>query len=457
MAKNDLYHLTQDVAADAVRQADARGVRAGPIIAICLLAVLALGVWAWSAGWLSQAFDGVQQSAIDEYSIKIPSNVPTVEPLELKEVPAEIAKKINDATPFTKEPVPPAAPFRIAGDATGIARATDCLAAAVWYEAGAETLAGKKAVAQVVLNRVRHPAYPKSVCGVVFQGQERTTGCQFTFTCDGAMARVPGVDAWGQARGLARIMLNGEVFKPVGVATHYHTDWVLPAWSAKLDKVHKEATHLFFRWTGFWGTPAAFRGRYAGVEPAVRKLIMLSPAHAQMDAGDAVIGDLLALDATLGVPGADGEMPPGTPPVGNGVPANAYGFKPRFQSPSGDFIAFVVPKTTDPGQLLGLVLASCSVKPYCKVLVWTDNRRAPTKMPVTDDQLAAMAFSYLRNRSNGLDKVLWNCDVFPRPDPSQCMKQRVVPTPVVPLVKPVVAAPVPVAGDTAVSQKLRSP
>jgi len=446
LAKNDLYHLTQDVAAGAVRQADARGVRAGPIIAICLLAVLALGVWAWSAGWLSQAFDGVQQSAIDEYSIKIPSNVPTVEPLELKEVPAEIAKKINDATPFTKETVPPAAPFRIAGNATGIARATDCLAAAIWYEAGAETLAGKKAVAQVVLNRVRHPAYPKSVCGVVFQGQERTTGCQFTFTCDGAMARVPGVEAWGQARGLARVMLNGEVFKPVGVATHYHTDWVLPAWSAKLDKVHKEATHLFFRWTGFWGTPAAFRGRYAGVEPSVRKLIMLSPAHAQMDAGDAVIGDLIALDPTLGVPGADGEMPPGTPPVGNGVPANAYGFKPRFQSPSGDFIAFVVPKTTDPGQLLGLVLASCSVKPYCKVLVWTDNRRAPTKMPVTDDQLAAMAFSYLRNRSNGLDKVLWNCDVFPRPDPSQCMKQRVVPTPVVPVVKPVVAAPVPVAG-----------
>ena len=165
-----------------------------------------------------------------------------------------------------------------------------------------------------------------------------------------------------------------------------------------------------------------------------------------MDAGDAVIGDLLALDPTLGVPGADGEMPPGTPPVGNGVPANAYGFKPRLQSPSGDFIAFVVPKGTDPGQLLGLVLASCSVKPYCKVLGWTDNRRAPTKMPVTDDQLAAMAFSYLRNRSTGLDKVLWNCDVFPRPDPSQCMKQRLVPTPVVPVVKPIVAAPVPVAG-----------
>lgn len=448
MAKHDLYHLTHDTIVGAVKEADSKGVRAGPIIALCLIAVLALGGWAWSAGWLGQAFDGVRQSAVDDYSISVPANVPTVEPLELKEVPVEIAKKINDATPFTKEPVPPAAPFRISGDANDISRATDCLAAAIWYEAGAETLAGKKAVAQVVLNRVRHPAYPKSVCGVVFQGQERATGCQFTFTCDGAMMRVPGVAAWEQSRGLARIMLNGEVFKPVGTATHYHTDWVLPAWSAKLDKVHKEATHLFFRWTGFWGTPAAFRGRYAGIEPSVQKLIMLSPAHAQVEAGDTILGDALPLDPAL-MPGTEGQLPPGMPPVGNGVPANAYGFKPRLQSPSGDFIAFVVPKNTDPGQLLGLVLTSCSVKPYCKVLVWTDNRRAPTKMPVTDDQLAAMAFSYLRNRSNGLDKVLWNCDVFPRPDQTQCMKQRVVPPAPVPVVKPATPAVVatPVAGS----------
>lgn len=440
MPNKDLYHLTHDAIVDAVKDADSKGVRAGPIIALCIIAALALGIWAWSAGWLGQAFDGLRQSPVDEYSVSLPANVPTVEPMELKEVPVELAKKINDATPFTKEPVPPAKPFQVAGTPTDIARATDCLAAAIWYEAGAETLAGKKAVAQVVLNRVRHPAFPKSVCGVVFQGQERATGCQFTFTCDGAMMRVPGVAAWTQTRQLAGIMLRGEVFKPVGVATHYHTDWVLPAWSAKLDKVHKEATHLFFRWTGFWGTPAAFRGRYAGVEPAVQKLIMLSPAHAQVDPDDVVIGELPPLDPGALLPGADGQLPGAGAPVGNGIPPNPYGFKPRLQSPSGDFIAFVVPKNTDPGQLLGLVLSSCSVKPYCKVLVWTDNRRAPTKMPVSDDQLAAMSMSYLRNRSNGLDKVLWNCDIFPRPDPNQCMKQRVVPAPAQPVAKPMVPA-----------------
>ena len=448
VSDKELYHLTHDAIVGAVKEADTKGVHAGPIIALCLLAALALGAWAWSAGWLSKGFDGIGQSPLDEYSVSIPANVPVVEPLELKEVPVEIAKKINDATPFTKEPVPPAQPFRVVGNDIDVARATDCLAAAIWYEAGAETLAGKKAVAQVVLNRVRHPAFPKSVCGVVFQGQERATGCQFTFTCDGALMRVPGVAAWNQTRQLARIMLNGEVFKPVGVATHYHTDWVLPAWSAKLDKVHKEATHLFFRWTGFWGTPAAFRGRYAGTEPAVQKLVMLSPAHAQVEADDMVIGDLPPLDPGAAPPGTEGQMPGANAPVGNGIPPNPYGFKPRLQSPSGDFIAFVVPRNTDPGQLLGLVLSSCSVKPYCKVLVWTDNRRAPTKMPVSDDQLAAMSMSYLRNRSNGLDKVLWNCDIFPRPDPNQCMKQRVVPPAPAPVVKPalpsVVQTPAPV-------------
>lgn len=428
MPDKDLYHLTHDAIVDAVKDAETKGVRPGPIIAVCLLAVVAFGIWAWSSGWLNAGIVGLRQSPVDEYSISLPANVPTVEPLELKQVPVELAKKINDATPFTKEPVPPAKPFRITGAANDIARATDCLAAAIWYEAGAETLAGKKAVAQVVLNRVRHPAFPKSVCGVVFQGQERATGCQFTFTCDGAMIRIPSLAAWAQARGLAKIMLNGEVFKPVGVATHYHTDWVVPAWSGKLDKVHKEATHLFFRWTGFWGTPAAFRGRYAGVEPAVQKLVMLSPAHAQIAPGDTILGNLAPLDPGAPLPGADPAAASGAS-AGTGVPPNPYGFKPRLQSPSGDFIAFVVPKTTDPGQLLNLVLASCSVKPYCKVLVWTDNRRAPTKMPVSDDQLAAMSVSYLRNRSNGLDKVLWNCDVFPRPDPNQCMKQRVVPAP----------------------------
>lgn len=395
-----------------------RPVERWPIVVIVLAAVLTIIGWTLIAGPLRTAFDGIQQPPVQSVSVKVPEDLPAVEPLELKNVSTTLAQEINAKTPFTREPIPPAAPFYLSGSAFDRDRATDCLASAIWYEAGAESLAGKKAVAQVVLNRVRHPAFPKSICGVVYQGSERSTGCQFTFTCDGAMRNPPTVSGWANARGLARIMLTGEVFKPVGTATHYHTDWVLPAWSAKLDKVHKEASHLFFRWLGWWGTPPAFRGKYAGTEPAISKLSALSPVHAASRPEDVTLtGDLTALL------GPDGEAGIGAK-VETGLPANPYGLKPVLQSPSADFLVFVVPKSADPGMLLSLVLFSCSVKPYCKVLVWTDARSAPTQMPVSEDQLDSMAFSYLRNRASGLDKALWNCEVFSRPDQSQCMKSR---------------------------------
>ncbi|MFT2129823.1 cell wall hydrolase, partial [Staphylococcus epidermidis] len=89
-----------------------------------------------------------------------------------------------------------------------------------------ETLQGQASVAQVILNRMRHPAYPKTVCGVVFQGSERTTGCQFSFTCDGAMGRPPSAEGWARARAVAASALNGFVAADVGMATHYHANYV---------------------------------------------------------------------------------------------------------------------------------------------------------------------------------------------------------------------------------------
>ncbi|MFD2579577.1 cell wall hydrolase [Novosphingobium colocasiae] len=159
------------------------------------------------------------------------------------------------------------------------ARALDCLASAVWYEAG-DDRGGQQAVAQVVLNRLRHPAYPHTVCGVVYQGAQRSTGCQFTFTCDGALARRPSVAGWQRARETARAFLAGTTDPRVGMATHYHTDWVHPYWSASLDKIAKVGTHLFFRWHGGWGRRAAFASGYAGGEQREPRLAMLSPAHA---------------------------------------------------------------------------------------------------------------------------------------------------------------------------------
>jgi spore germination cell wall hydrolase CwlJ-like protein len=204
--------------------------------------------------------------------------VPTVEPSKIYALDTDRARALNATIPISQRTNPAASPFRFAGGAADLARATDCLASAQIYEAGDDAV-GEQAVAQVVLNRVRHPAFPKSVCGVVFQGQERRTGCQFTFTCDGALARTPSPAAWTRAQTIAKAALAGAVFRPVGLATHYHTDWVVPYWSASLDKTAKVGTHLFFRWTGWWGTPPAFQTAAGGAEPVIGRIARLSLAH----------------------------------------------------------------------------------------------------------------------------------------------------------------------------------
>ncbi len=146
-------------------------------------------------------------------------------------------------------------------------RSLDCLTAAIYYEARSEPLDGQRAVAQVVLNRVRSPAFPNSVCGVVYQGAERTTGCQFTFTCDGSLLYRREPDAWERAREVARAALAGSIYPAIGLATYYHTTAVLPWWAASLDRVALIGSHIFYRWRGALGGLDAFSQQYAGTEP----------------------------------------------------------------------------------------------------------------------------------------------------------------------------------------------
>lgn len=164
--------------------------------------------------------------------------------------------------------VVPAAPFstRLASTIDR-ARALECLTAAVYYESASESDAGQRAVAQVVLNRVRHPAFPPTVCGVVYQGATRAAGCQFSFACDGSVARIPVRDGWARAARNAAAILAGQVFAPVGLATHYHTYAVTPAWNRTLVMTDAIGAHFFHRWKGYWGTAAAFNRPYRGGEP----------------------------------------------------------------------------------------------------------------------------------------------------------------------------------------------
>lgn len=153
-------------------------------------------------------------------------------------------------------------------------RAVRCLATAIYYEAALESELGQRAVAQVVLNRVRDPNYPKSVCGVVYEGWERTTGCQFSFTCDGALLRGRIPLLYARAEDYARDALNGRVVKEVGTATHYHADYVSPYWGPTLVKIGQVGTHIFYRWPGNAGLPQAFVGRYRGGELALSEAVL---------------------------------------------------------------------------------------------------------------------------------------------------------------------------------------
>ena len=249
----------------------------GPGLLASLLWLLILAGIPAAVAWHDQrtASESVRRLALSGRPVTPP---PPVEPVELYDLTSDQARALNAKVPFSTLPNPAARPFRFIGEQAARDRAVDCLAAAQYYEAGDDP-PGQRAVAQVVLNRLRHPAFPKTVCGVVFQGMERTTGCQFTFTCDGALSRVPSPEAWERARKLARKALTGSVDRAVGYATHYHTDWVVPYWSASLDKITAVGTHLFFRWTGWWGTPPAFRRTVSSEEPVIAKIAFLSPAH----------------------------------------------------------------------------------------------------------------------------------------------------------------------------------
>jgi hypothetical protein len=175
-----------------------------------------------------------------------------------------------EARPLAASPVA-APPFAVGVSAIDHARAARCLAYAIYYEAGNQSVDGQKAVAQVVLNRVRDPAFPRTVCGVVFQGA-RSKGCQFTFACDGSMTRRPEAAAWQQAEAVAEGALSGTVMAQVGVATYYHADYVSPNWS-NLSKTAKVGVHIFY--TRPDEPYAELAERYAGGEPLidVKKLV----------------------------------------------------------------------------------------------------------------------------------------------------------------------------------------
>lgn len=228
---------------------------------------------------------------------------------------------------------PAARSMRIDNSGVDRSRALQCMTAAIYYEAASEADAGQRAVAQVVLNRVAHPAYPNTVCGVVYQGSERSTGCQFSFTCDGSLARRPSKLFWDRAQAVAREALAGQVYAPVGLATHYHTTQVSPYWAPSLHYLGTIGAHRFYSFRGAAGRLSAFQFAYLGGEPMASPHARVETPLTAMQAAALdpvkVQGAFEALEhvraaATPGVAPATGASPDAAP-----APAYAAGIKAR--------------------------------------------------------------------------------------------------------------------------------
>lgn len=152
----------------------------------------------------------------------------------------------RELAPAWPSPLDDRQPIGRRASALDSARQLDCLTQAVYFEARGETPRGQAAVAQVVMNRVKSPSFPKTVCGVVFQGAA-THGCQFSFACDGSMRRSREIGAWDRARRIAERTLSGRMIGGIGTATHFHTTSVQPDWGPQMLRVAQVGLHVFYR------------------------------------------------------------------------------------------------------------------------------------------------------------------------------------------------------------------
>lgn len=363
-------------------------------IAVALIAGLPmlLAIWLCQTRVIAAADEPAGARSAIESLPGLAAEAPLVSAEPLSQSAMDRARALNAAIPFHTGPLSPAPPFRMTSSPVDFARARECLALAAMAEAGPSDI-GQRAVVQVILNRVRHPAFAKTVCGVVFEGSQRATGCQFSFTCDGSLARQYSPAAWAAARGRADAALTGAVFPAVGNATHYHTDWVHPYWSPKLVKLARIETHLFFRWPGYWGSAAASRVPYHGGEPDMASL-ETQPAEALPSAA-----------ATFA------PLPADTPKVTGGQVAM------RVPSGKGNFLLLGRP---DAAQALANARKLCGATGTCRVMGWSDPAAIPAAFPLTPAARAALQFSYSRDPA-GAEIVLYACDWFKDAPGGQCI------------------------------------
>lgn len=216
-------------------------------IVLCILTVLALN--AASGRAREQDETVIWQSLAQRYLHEGDAEGAWDAPRTLQVAALSLDADLQQGAILTERPLDDLRTF----DSSHFAMAADftaelnCLSQAIYYESRSEAFVGQLAVAQVIMNRVRHPAYPDTICGVVFQGSERNTGCQFSFTCDGSFSRTPRGRAWRRSELVAQHAFMGFGRDVTRRATHYHTVAVDPHWSTSLVRTRRIGTHIFYR------------------------------------------------------------------------------------------------------------------------------------------------------------------------------------------------------------------
>lgn len=303
-----------------------------------------------------------------------------------------------------------ATPFIYSGMQDERGRALECLAAAAWYEAGDDAVS-QSSVIQVILNRVRHASFPNSICGVVFQGSDRVTGCQFTFTCDGSLLRrKPPAPAWERAKKLANAALLGAVDTSVMQATHYHADYVSPWWSSKLRQLSQVGRHIFYRWPGKRGV-LPISSKYTG-DAAFEtfSLIERRPAETvelvQTEQVAASISEvrLIAL-----------------PEVTIGTHVSVGGIVQGEISPA---IIMKFDLAERNGRWAMSALDKCAGRKGCQVLGYESSEEVGRNRITKAAERARPLFLFIRDAATGMDIALWDCERVERPNAAQCMPEQ---------------------------------
>jgi spore germination cell wall hydrolase CwlJ-like protein len=298
----------------------------------------------------------------------------------------------------------PAAQFQFWGAAGDRNRAVDCLATAAWYEAGND-VESQRSVIQVILNRVAHPSFPKSVCGVVFEGSQRKTGCQFTFTCDGSMTRRrPSPAALARATAVAELALSGGIYAPVMQATHYHADYVLPWWSGKLVRIAKVGQHIFYGWPGKRGVLSGRPGS-AGEGDLFQ---LVSESHSEPLSPpkvDAITRtDLTATAALVSIAPASASSANHTP------------------APRPDNVIFLtIDRVTPSGRWAVSALGKCAKKAGCSVLGYESDEQITRNSALPPIAREKPVFLFVRDAGSGIELALWDCEKVERPASNQCL------------------------------------